>query len=115
VIGRSIFCCGPEQFEQLGVLLTLVDPTRAAPQIDENPFTILGLDVDATLEEVETAEAQWLNRLDHDPSVAARRYTTPLGIRMRTHANVRAAAAALRDVHTRCICELWARARETRR
>jgi hypothetical protein len=74
----------------------------------DNPFFVLELSPDASRIEVERAAQSLLGMLELGFAAAAT-YPTPLGPRLRTPEQVRAAVAALRDPARRLAAELWAR------
>jgi hypothetical protein len=76
--------------------------------IVENPFFVLGLAPEASRIEIER-EAQKLLGMLELAFADAQTYATPVGPRVRTAEQVRAAVAALRDPYQRLVAELWAR------
>jgi hypothetical protein len=72
-----------------------------------NPFFVLGINVDASQAEVERAGQRLLGLLAVG-SVGVERYATPLGPATRDADKVRQALAALRDPNERVLHELWA-------
>jgi hypothetical protein len=83
--------------------------SRGDPLTDwrNNPFFVLGLNVDASPAEVERAGQRLLGLLTVG-SVGIERYVTPLGPATRDADKVRQALAALRDPNERVLHELWA-------
>jgi hypothetical protein len=83
--------------------------SRGDPLADwrNNPFFVLGVNVDASQAEVERAGQRLLGLLAVG-SVGIERYATPLGPATRDADKVRQALAALRDPSERVLHELWA-------
>ena len=73
----------------------------------ENPFYILGLAPDCSWQDIEREGQKLLGMLTLGISTAMV-YETPLGPQTRSHEQVRAAMAELRDPERRILHEIWA-------
>lgn len=81
--------------------------SEALAPLADNPFYLLGLQVDATRAQVEREGQKLLDQLDLGVARAAT-YATPLGPRTRTPEKVRWALTELRDPGKRLRHEAWA-------